>query len=156
VSDVTPLFPALAPALDYARPPLFQTGTFKLAAGQESDYKIECEALGDEDWAGLAHIAVKILPPFHQVTGVPRGGFPFAQALRAHVTEPPFDEPPVLLVADDVWTTGRTMKRYKTQYVTTHIATTGQRYSKVVGIVAFARCAIDGWVRAVFYMAAHR
>jgi hypothetical protein len=66
---------------------LFQLGDFTLASGASSLWKIECDALTPEDWQALAQMAVEILPPFGEVVGVPRGGVPFADALRPFVTK---------------------------------------------------------------------
>src|SRR5689334_8078409 len=74
------------PLMATKRTNLFQSGTFKLASGKKSRFKIEMDALSDEDWETLALIAIEhVLPPFREVHGVPRGGLPFAKALSCHV-----------------------------------------------------------------------
>lgn len=88
---------------------LFMTGDFTLRSGKKSRWKIECDALTKEDWAGLAAMAAEIIPPFGGVLGVPKGGIPFADALRRYATERQSDP---LLIAEDVCTTGGSMVRY--------------------------------------------
>jgi hypothetical protein len=83
---------------------------FKRASGSMSDWKIECEALTANDWEALAVMAVALLPPFGRVAGVPRGGVPFADALRRY-TDP--NSWSVVLIAEDVVTTGASMERVR-------------------------------------------
>jgi hypothetical protein len=130
--------------LALARPTLFQRHPegIKLTSGKTSSFKIECDALTEEDWDGLAHLASTMLPPYLDVVGVPRGGIPFASALRRYATDSD-----ALLIADDVWTTGRSMKRYRAEYLKMSTS-----WSKVFGVVAFARGACEGWVQPVFTM----
>lgn len=118
---------------------LFQRGTFTLASGASSSFKIECDTLNDDDWAGLAAMAVQLLPSFGDVIGVPRGGIPFADALR------PYAIPAngTLLVADDVWTTGGSMQRFRD----THRPLPANGY---LGVVAFARGPVADWVMPVW------
>lgn len=88
---------------------LFQRGNFTLASGLISPWKIECDALTNDDWHGLAVMLIERLPlPFETAVGVPRGGVPFAQALLEFAN--PFAS--TLLVVDDVWTTGGSMEKY--------------------------------------------
>lgn len=88
---------------------LFELGKFRLASGQESFWKIECDALTTRDWATLAWMLVEWLPlPFSDVIGVPAGGVPFADALRPHA----FSEANRLLIVDDVWTSGNSMRSF--------------------------------------------
>jgi len=112
---------------------LFRLGDFTLAGGERSSFKIDCDALTADDWSALAAIAVKRLPPFGSVEGVPTGGIPFARALEVYATEGP------VLIADDVLTTGGSMDR--------------QRAGRdAIGVVIFARGLLLPWVHAIFRM----
>ncbi len=108
---------------------LFKVGEFTLRSGAKSKFKIECDALTPEDWEGLALMAVEHLPPFGLVEGVPRGGLPFADALRPYAT--PGCE--TLLIVDDVGTTGGSMERHRNG-------------RKAIGLVAFKRGPLPPWV----------
>ena len=84
---------------------IFRWGEFTSAAGQTLPFKIECDGLTSEDWDCLARmVAARV--EFGSVEGVPRGGLPFAEALAPLATEGP------LLVVDDVFTTGASIKRH--------------------------------------------
>lgn len=112
---------------------LFQLGPFTLPSGRTTHFKIECDDLTEKDWHALARLAVELLPPFGAVEGVPRGGLPFAAALREFVT-PSSSQ---LLIADDVWVTGLSMERHREE-------------RDALGIVAFTRNPVRQWVRALF------
>lgn len=116
---------------------LFQRGTFKLASGQTSDFKIECDALTDEDWATLAYLLAQRLPVFGSVEGVPRGGLKLAAAMW------PFTTPSSnnICVVDDVWTTGGSWTRY-----------VEEKIGPCFGAVVFARGQLPDNVRALFRM----
>ena len=118
---------------------LFQLGEFRLRSGGASRYRIECDALTPGDWECLAAMAAELVPPFREVRGVPRGGLPFAAALAAHA-DPLAD---VLLIAEDVVTTGGSMERFLA-------ATPVAGFWAVAGVAAFARSTPPDWVRAVF------
>jgi hypothetical protein len=113
--------------------PLFQLGDFTLRSGIDSRWRIECDALTPDDWAALARIASEILEPFGVVEGVPRGGIPFADALRKYATP----DCPTLLIAEDVVTSGGSMERHK-----------GARAA--IGVTVFARGPCPRWVTPVF------
>lgn len=120
---------------------LFRTGSFSLASGESSRWKIDCDALTDDDWKALAVMAVEMLAPFQSVYGVPSGGCPFELALAKYETGRRDD--PVLIV-DDVWTTGGSWRRFRDQYLP----------GAVHGCVVFARRPIDQpGVKALFTFA---
>lgn len=112
---------------------MFQLGEFTLASGQQSKWKIECDSLTSENWEALALMASQILPAFGSVEGVPRGGIPFADALRKYATSGP------LLIAEDVVTTGGSMERYR-----------NGRPAR--GIAVFSRGNHPDWVTPIFVM----
>lgn len=119
---------------------LFQSGEFKLASGAKSDFKIEMDALTENDWATLALIAVAyVLPPFYAVHGVPRGGTPFADALQKYVSP----KGGYRVICDDVLTTGESMEKYRDTLVPK--APLGDH-----GIVVFARGKPPWWVTPLF------
>lgn len=110
---------------------LFELGPFTLPSGRVSHFKIECDVLTKEDWAALARLAVEILPPFGAVEGVPRGGIAFAEALAPYATDGG------LLIADDVWVSGRSMEAHRA-------------HKAAHGIVAFSRGNLPSWVATLF------
>lgn len=113
---------------------LFQLGPCTLPSGRFTNFKIECDQLGVEDWDALAALAVEILPAFGTVEGVPRGGIPFARALEAYAvrgTE--------LLIAEDVWVEGISMERFRAG-------------RDALGIVAFSRGVTAAWVTSLFQL----
>lgn len=115
---------------------LFCRGSFQLHSGGQSHWKVECDALTNEDWAALAFIGLELLgwPRFKQAVGVPRGGLRLAQALQVGATG---DGP--TLIADDVLSTGASMESLKSQ-------TEGE----CIGLVVFARGPCPSWVRAIW------
>lgn len=111
---------------------LFQRGDFTLSSGQRSDWKIECDALIDDDIETLACIGAKLVCPFGRVIGVPRGGLRLAKAIEPYGTDGP------TLIVDDVLTTGRSMEIFK------------QGHLHAKGIVIFARGSVPSWVTPIF------
>lgn len=111
----------------------FSLGSFTLPSGRATHFKIECDVLGESDWAALARLAVELLPPFGAVEGVPRGGVAFADALRPYISQGSQQ----LLIADDVWVSGLSMERHR-----------ADRHA--YGVVAFARNPVASWVQALF------
>ena len=124
---------------------LFQLGDFTLASGVKSKFRIECDALTTSDWAALAAMAVGVLPPFGRVAGVPRGGLPFAEALRGYADP----RGPFVLIAEDVVTTGGSIARYA-QLVQDE--TPGLHASQIYGVCVFARGTCPPWVTPLFQM----
>jgi hypothetical protein len=93
---------------------MFELGPFRLPSGEMTFFKVECDDLVDGDWAALARLAVEILPPFGAVEGVPRGGLKFAEALEPYAE--PYTQPGRLLIADDVWVSGRSVRAHLDQH----------------------------------------
>lgn len=108
-------------------------GAFLLPSGDTTYFKVECDCLITADWGALAAVAQAILPPFGVVEGVPRGGSAFAEALKQY-SDP---SSRTLLIADDVWVSGRSMEGYRNG-------------RDAVGVVAIARRAVAPWVTPIF------
>ena len=109
-----------------------------------SDWKIECDALTDEDWETLAAMVSRRVA-FKMVLGVPRGGHKLRKPLMKYIQDDP--TLPVLIV-DDVLTTGRSMEALK--------ATVEEGLEvDLVGYVVFARGECPPWVRALFTLDAN-
>ena len=116
---------------------LFTRGMFMSHAGIELEWKIECDALTDDDWECLAKM-ISEKTEFGSVYGIPRGGTKLANALEKYKTPGSI----IHLVVDDVWTTGKSMR---------DVMKKGD-----MGFVIFARERIqfnpDNYVRALFTM----
>ena len=116
---------------------LFQLGNFVSHAGNELEWKIECDALTDDDWECLAKM-ISEKTEFGSVYGIPRGGTKLANALEKYKTPGSI----IHLVVDDVWTTGKSMRE---------VMKPGD-----LGFVVFARQKIpfepDTYTRALFTM----
>lgn len=89
---------------------LFNTGEFRLNSGLSSDFKIDADALTDEDIQALAHIIKDRIVPFGWVEGVPTGGLRLAAALSPFATP---DDTDLGLIADDVMTTGNSLEKQR-------------------------------------------
>lgn len=125
---------------------LFQLGDFKLASGASSRWKIECDALTVGDWVALAAMAAEVLPPFHHVAGVPRGGMPFAEAMNEYRTKAIIGS--TYLYCEDVVTSGRSLQHFRASQWP-HGEPNG---INIVGVCVFARGECPGWVTPLFQM----
>lgn len=112
---------------------LFQRKTFTTHSGKVAHYKIECDALTDEDIETLAWLISK-RGDIKEVHGIPRGGDRLAAALRKYCTPSG-----VTLIVDDVLTTGKSMEVAR--------AKIGQY---AVGVVIFARASCPSWIQPLF------
>ncbi len=132
---------------------LFQRGEFTLHSGAKSRWRINCDALTDEDWATLAFMLSEVLPPFGEVRGIATGGTKLALAMVPYLTPvtAPFgqhDLPP--LIVDDVYTTGGS-------FITALREVQDEEWQRPwphpFGAVVFARCPakrILPWVTPLF------
>ena len=116
---------------------LFKLGDFTLYSGAKSVFKIDCDALTDEDWDTLAYL-INQRCKFSSVLGVPNGGLKLEAALQKYVTIGP------ALIVDDVLTTGTSMDE----------ARHNSPYKSHIGYVVFARSKCPSWINALFYMEA--
>ena len=123
---------------------LFQYGEFKSHSGLTLNWKIECDALSEKDWACLAAMIMereKI--PFCRAEGIPRGGQPLARALNKYATDIPTDR---VLICDDIWTTGNSFREYIGRKYPDWIRSQGLKW------VVFARSMTNDGVKALFTM----
>lgn len=128
---------------------LFQLGDFTLASGAKAKWKLECDALNEDDWKALAQMVSQMVGPFYSVEGVPRGGLklaehlkPFGSAIASHH-----------LIVDDVLTTGGSMLKLKEQYTNRDAEGGFIGYSQPLkGAVVFARGQCPYWINAIFQM----
>src|SRR3989344_6033868 len=129
--NISPIAHALLVNLETA---LFENKPFVSCSGIFLPFKINCDALLEEDIETLAGIIAKKFQ-FKKVYGVPRGGVRLAKALEKYLSS----AGPVLIV-DDVLTTGKSMEEAKEKF-------TGE---DLIGIVIFARNKCPLWVKAMF------
>lgn len=120
---------------------LFELKDFTMHSGGTGKYKIECDTLTEDDWETLAYIVSEKLQ-FRKVVGIPTGGETFAKALRKYEKE----DSDVILIADDVLTTGRSMEGKRVSILLANYD------CAVVGVVAFARGECPYWVKPIFQM----
>src|SRR5690606_31502760 len=83
------------------------------ASGMTLPYKIECDRLRKSDLECIASIMHPYLNPYGKVVGVPRGGLALAEIFDRYKTRGSKN----LLVVDDVWTTGGSMRKVVDQYM---------------------------------------
>jgi hypothetical protein len=125
---------------------LFQKGTFTSHAGLQLKWKIECDAISDDEWDAFAIMIIeRETRPFSDVIGIPRGGVKLETALLNYVSGNNND--PVLIV-DDVWTTGTSFKEFSE-------IQTIQKMTEAVGWFGwciFARSATNNQVTSLFQM----
>lgn len=118
---------------------LFREGEFVGHSGRILPWKIECEALTDEDWEWAA-ARVSARYTFHEVYGIPRGGVAFARALAAHLSK----GGQFKLIADDVLTTGKSMTDARKEL--------GWENDLCLGVALFSRAdhsKLPGWMRGI-------
>ena len=89
---------------------LFQDGNFKSHAGLPLKWKLECDAITEDEWRCLAKIVMEYQErPFYKAVGIPRGGLKFAEAMNEYASG---NEEDSIMVCDDVFTTGTSFKEF--------------------------------------------
>lgn len=117
---------------------LFQTGFHTLHSGDFSNFKIDCDALSDEDINSIALQLMHRLPMYYAVEGIPQGGLRLAEAMEKYkVPFQPIRSEKILIV-DDVLTTGASMEEQR-----------AGRY-RAIGAVIFARTEPPSWITPLF------
>jgi hypothetical protein len=117
---------------------LLEAGDFTFHSGSKSWFKIECDALSEEDWRTAATMLLELLPTFRSVEGIPRGGIALARELEPLACGEERCDHPVLIV-DDVLTTGKSMEE--------------QRAGRgAIGAVLFSRGPCPSWVIPLFIL----
>ena len=122
---------------------LFQSVNFKSHSGLNLTWKIEMDALSEQDWFTIKKMIMEITPPFREAVGIPRGGVKLGDLLNEHATGKEGD--PICIV-DDVLTTGGSMEYFLSQYQR------NRRPFTAIGWVVFARTQCPPWVKALFQM----
>ena len=125
---------------------LFNLGDFTLHGGSKSKWKIDCDALTDDDINTLAHIIHKLVGPFRTVEGIPTGGLRLAKALEPLAGSVGGLGRNIHLIVDDVLTTGGSMERARQK----HMGQGPAGRPGVMGAVIFARGKSPYWIRSVF------
>lgn len=122
---------------------LFQNKNFLSHSGKKLDWKVECGNLYTDDWATIASlIADRII--FSQCVGVPRGGLELAAELEQYEVY----NSNILLIVDDVLTTGKSMEEARV-HSKKWAKTCNQ---KITGVVLFARGPCPDWVTPIFQL----
>ena len=119
---------------------LFQRVDFTSHAGLDLSWKIEMDALSENEWKCIAHMIMELSQPFQAAIGIPRGGLKLSGYLHEYSTQNPADP---YLIVDDVMTTGGSIEEYKKEHFS-------DKY--VIGCVFFARSHVPIWCDALFRM----
>lgn len=125
---------------------LFKKTDWTMGSGGVAHYKINGEALTDEDFDALAFIVSEKLRTFanreksaiRTVYGATATGERFAKAFDPYVDS----WGSITLIVDDVLTTGTTMENAKMRY----------GVADALGVVIFARGNVPDWVKPIFTM----
>lgn len=113
---------------------IFKKMNLTLHSGAKSDFKIECDALDDEDIETIAYLISKKVN-FRKVIGVPNGGIRLQKSLEKYITDG------LILIVDDVLTTGKSMEEMR-----------NKEGKETIGVVIFARNKCPDWITPIFQM----
>ena len=123
---------------------LFQEEDFIGHSGGQLHWKIEMDALEDEEWKCIARMIMEIeTRPFCSAIGIPRGGLKLSVYLNDYSTQ---DENDPYLICDDVLTTGGSMNYFVDQYFR------NRKPQGYFGWVVFARTRPAEWITPLFQM----
>ena len=123
---------------------LFTSGDFTSHAGLPLKWKIECDAIRPEEWETLAQMIMEYeTMPFREVSGIPTGGMALASALDKYKSP---DADDIVMVVDDVWTTGMSMRDHIKENYPSYLKAQVKKW------VVFARRPPDDGTKALFTM----
>ena len=123
---------------------LFQEEDFIGHSGGQLHWKIEMDALEDEEWKCIARMIMEIeTRPFCSAIGIPSGGLKLSVYLNDYSTQ---DENDPYLICDDVLTTGGSMDYFINQYFK------NRKPQGYFGWVVFARTQPAEWIKPLFQM----
>jgi hypothetical protein len=133
-----------------SRKHLFSRGDFQLHSGARSDYKVDCDALSNEDIDTVAYLLNFWIRRVHEwtfktVIGIPSGGTRLEKAFEAYCT--PEDPTAGILLVDDVGTTWKSMEEERLNILRRTNFTTS-----VHGAVIFARTKPPIWIASLLRM----
>jgi orotate phosphoribosyltransferase len=124
---------------------LFNRGFFRLSSGENSSFKIDCDALSDKDLEAIASVIAQTVD-FFEVYGVPTGGRRLAEILRKYCSRHRVGRE-VVLIVDDVYNTGESIRKVKERLLQIRSA---HETEEIVGFVIFSRHKPAPWVHSVF------
>jgi len=124
---------------------LFQKKEFFSHSGELLDFKIECDALTEEDLETFVYL-IGSRYGFKRVIGIPKGGERLAEALKE------YEDPEMwsTLIVDDVLTTGGSMEEARLSLFAEDPEITE---TNVMGVVLFSRMYPDdvpSWIKPIF------
>lgn len=115
----------------------------RMPDGLRLDWKIDCDALNDDDLVGLAEVVARRIV-FFDVYGIASGGIRFAEKLKKHKSYGR-----TFIIVDDVLTTGTSMEEARLNLTNSFIEIPGTSVY-FLGIVIFARGPCPDWVYPIF------
>ena len=125
---------------------LFVEEDFKSHAGLDLHWKIEMDALDEEEWKCIARMIMEYqTTPFQAAIGIPRGGLKLSGYLNEYSSQTNRDP---YLIVDDVLTTGGSMEEYKKEYFTNK----DKERKDTIGWVVFSRKQPAKWIKTLFQM----
>lgn len=126
--------------------PLFNNSPFISASGLELDWKIDCDCLTDEALDCIAEVVSEEIT-FNEVVGVPTGGLRLAAAFKSYAYDSgAIREIPIILLVDDVVTTGKSMEN------TLALLRQTKPRSIVIGFAIFGRGDWPEWIQVMWVL----
>jgi basic membrane lipoprotein Med (substrate-binding protein (PBP1-ABC) superfamily) len=121
---------------------LFQSVDFISHSGLPLTWKIECDAIHDDEWSTLAKMIREYENKnWRKAIGIPRGGVKLGEELNKYSSNNP-DDP--ILICDDVYTTGKSFADF--------VSENFDENEKIFCWCVFARKPTENGIKALFTM----